>query len=57
MKKKSAEGKNLSLLEAQDLDTWTLSVKSYGHLGFALDFYFLFNALGQGRLTLIGLFE
>lgn len=42
----------MSLLEAQDLDTWTLSVKSYGHLGFALDFYFLFNALGQGRLTL-----
>lgn len=24
-----AEGKNLSLLEAQDLDTCTLSVKSY----------------------------
>lgn len=29
-----AEGKNLSLLEARDLDTCTLSVKSYSQLGF-----------------------
>lgn len=28
------EGKNLSLLEAQDLATCSLSVKSYGQLGF-----------------------